>query len=91
MPPRSIWPKWADELGCSGIAVSEHHGSEDGYIPSPVVMLAAMGARTKNVRFSVAALIAPFYDPLRIAEDFCVLDNLMRGRVDVNRGGRLCA
>jgi alkanesulfonate monooxygenase SsuD/methylene tetrahydromethanopterin reductase-like flavin-dependent oxidoreductase (luciferase family) len=46
-------------------------------------MLAAMAARTKNVRFSVAALIAPFHDPLRIAEDFCVLDNLSRGRVDM--------
>ncbi|MFT3964575.1 MAG: LLM class flavin-dependent oxidoreductase [Sphingobium sp.] len=75
--------QWADELGCSAIAVSEHHGSRDGYIPSPALMLAAMGARTRNVRFSVAALIAPFHDPLRIAEDFCVLDNLTRGRVDV--------
>lgn len=76
--------EWADGLGIpASIAVSEHHGSEDGYIPSPALMLAAMAARTKNVRFSVAALIAPFHDPLRIAEDFCVLDNLSRGRVDL--------
>lgn len=76
--------EWADGLGIpAGIAVSEHHGSEDGYIPSPALMLAAMAARTKNVRFSVAALIAPFHDPLRIAEDFCVLDNLSKGRVDL--------
>lgn len=74
--------EWAEGLGCTSIAVSEHHGSADGYIPSPLLMLAAMGARTKTVRFSVAALIAPFHDPLRIAEDFCVLDNLTRGRVD---------
>jgi alkanesulfonate monooxygenase SsuD/methylene tetrahydromethanopterin reductase-like flavin-dependent oxidoreductase (luciferase family) len=76
--------EWADNLGIpASIAVSEHHGSEDGYIPSPGLMLAAMAARTKNVRLSVAALIAPFHDPLRIAEDFCVLDNLSRGRVDM--------
>lgn len=76
--------EWADNLGiAASIAVSEHHGSEDGYIPSPALMLAAMAARTSNVRFSVAALIAPFHDPLRIAEDFCVLDNLSRGRVDL--------
>lgn len=76
--------EWADSLGIpASIAVSEHHGSQDGYIPSPGLMLAAMAARTKNVRFSVAALIAPFHDPLRIAEDFCVLDNLSRGRVDM--------
>jgi alkanesulfonate monooxygenase SsuD/methylene tetrahydromethanopterin reductase-like flavin-dependent oxidoreductase (luciferase family) len=76
--------EWADNLGIpAGIAVSEHHGSEDGYIPSPGLILAAMAARTSNVRFSVAALIAPFHDPLRIAEDFCVLDNLSKGRVDL--------
>ena len=76
--------EWADGLGIpASIAVSEHHGSEDGYIPSPALMLAAMAARTKNVRFSVAALIAPFHDPLRIAEDFSVLDNISKGRVDM--------
>src|SRR5207244_596809 len=39
-------------------------------------------ARTTNVRFMVAALVAPFYDPLRLAEDMVVLDHLSRGRVD---------
>ena len=74
---------WADRLGCVNIAVSEHHGSPDGYLPSPLPMLAAMAARTENVRFMVAALIAPFYDPLRLAEDLVVLDQLSRGRVDL--------
>jgi alkanesulfonate monooxygenase SsuD/methylene tetrahydromethanopterin reductase-like flavin-dependent oxidoreductase (luciferase family) len=46
-------------------------------------MLAAMAARTTNVRFVIAALIAPFHDPLRLAEDLVVLDNLSRGRVDL--------
>jgi alkanesulfonate monooxygenase SsuD/methylene tetrahydromethanopterin reductase-like flavin-dependent oxidoreductase (luciferase family) len=74
---------WADRLGCVSIAVSEHHGSADGYLPSPLPMIAAMAARTTNVRFMVAALIAPFYDPLRLAEDMAVLDHLSRGRVDL--------
>ena len=75
--------EWADRLGCVSIAVSEHHGSPDGYVPSPIVMLAAMAARTTNVRFMIAALIAPFHEPLRIAEDMLVLDNLSKGRVDL--------
>jgi alkanesulfonate monooxygenase SsuD/methylene tetrahydromethanopterin reductase-like flavin-dependent oxidoreductase (luciferase family) len=75
--------QWADGLGIpASIAISEHHGSADGYIPSPQLIIAAMAARTKNVRFSTAATIAPFHDPLRLAEDFCVLDNLTRGRFD---------
>jgi alkanesulfonate monooxygenase SsuD/methylene tetrahydromethanopterin reductase-like flavin-dependent oxidoreductase (luciferase family) len=75
--------EWADGLGCVNITVSEHHGSPDGYLPSPIPMLAAMAARTTNVRFLIAALIAPFHDPLRLAEDMIVLDVLSRGRVDL--------
>lgn len=75
--------EWGDRLGCVSIAVSEHHGSPDGYLPSPIPMLAAMAARTTNVRFMIAALIAPFHDPLRLAEDMVVLDNLSGGRVDL--------
>lgn len=75
--------EWADRLGCVSIVVSEHHGSPDEYLPSPLPMVAAMAARTSTVRFLVAALVAPFYEPLRLAEDLVVLDNLSRGRVDV--------
>lgn len=79
--------RWADGTGCLTIAVSEHHGADDGYLPSPLMMLAAMSAVTTNVRFMVAALIAPFYDTVRLAEDLVVLDNLSGGRVDVIVGG----
>lgn len=75
--------EWADKLGCGNVTVSEHHGADDGYLPSPLIMLSAMAARTTNVRFMVAALVTPFYDPIRLAEDLVVLDNISRGRVDV--------
>ncbi|MGO8827250.1 MAG: LLM class flavin-dependent oxidoreductase [Acidimicrobiales bacterium] len=74
---------WSDRLGCVSIAVSEHHGSPDGYLPSPIPMIAAMAAKTDAVHFMIAALIVPFHDPLRLAEDLIVLDNISRGRVDV--------
>ncbi len=79
--------EWADGLGCTSIAVSEHHASPDGYLPSPIAMLAAMAARTTDVGFLIAALIAPFHDPLRLAEDMIVLDILSRGRVDLILAG----
>jgi alkanesulfonate monooxygenase SsuD/methylene tetrahydromethanopterin reductase-like flavin-dependent oxidoreductase (luciferase family) len=75
--------EWADQRGALTLTVSEHHGSADGYLPSPLPMLAAMAARTTNARLMVAALIAPFYDPLRLAEDLVVLDHLSKGRVDL--------
>jgi alkanesulfonate monooxygenase SsuD/methylene tetrahydromethanopterin reductase-like flavin-dependent oxidoreductase (luciferase family) len=75
--------EWADEVGFVMIVLSEHHGSDDGYLPSPLTMAAAMAARTRQVRIMVAALIAPFYDPLRLAEDAAVVDNLSGGRLDL--------
>ena len=75
--------EWADGLGCVNITVSEHHGSPDGYLPSPLPMLAAMAARTTNVRFLVGASIAPFHDPLSLAEEMVVLDHLSQGRIDL--------
>lgn len=50
------------------MTLSEHHGSPDGYLPSPLVLGAAVAARTKNLRLIVAALIAPLHDPIRLAE-----------------------
>jgi len=75
--------EWSDRLGFVAIALSEHHGSADGYLPSPLPMAAAMAARTANIRFNIAAMITSFHDPLRLAEDLAVVDLLSEGRVDV--------
>ncbi len=75
--------EWADRLGGLSISVSEHHGSPDGYLPSPIPLLGAIAARTTTIRLMIAALIAPFYEPLRLAEDLIVLDIVSRGRVDL--------
>jgi alkanesulfonate monooxygenase SsuD/methylene tetrahydromethanopterin reductase-like flavin-dependent oxidoreductase (luciferase family) len=74
---------WADTRGCVSISLSEHHGSGDGFLPSPIVFAAALAARTTTARIGISALIAPFYDPLRLAEDLAVLDNISGGRIDI--------
>ena len=73
--------QWADELGFVSVTISEHHGQDDGYLPSPLVFGAAVAARTKHVRLVFAALITPLHDPIRIAEDIAVLDLISGGRV----------
>ena len=73
--------EWADRLGFATVTLSEHHGSPDGYLPSPLVFGAAIAARTRNLRIVIAALIAPLHDPIRLAEDIAVLDVLSNGRV----------
>jgi len=73
--------EWADRLGFTSVTLSEHHGSPDGYLPSPIVLGAAIATRTKNLRLLLGALIAPLHDPLRLAEDIAVLDVISNGRV----------
>ncbi len=72
---------WADDKGCQAIAISEHHASEDGYLPSPLPMAAAVAAVTSQTPIMVTAALLPLYDPVRLAEEMIVLDHLSRGRV----------
>lgn len=74
---------WADSRGFDAVQVSEHHGSDDGYLPSPIVLLGAIAARTQRLRLQIAALVLPLNDPLRVAEDLAVLDILSGGRVEL--------
>jgi alkanesulfonate monooxygenase SsuD/methylene tetrahydromethanopterin reductase-like flavin-dependent oxidoreductase (luciferase family) len=74
---------WADEHGLDAVLISEHHASDDGYLPSPMVFAAAVAARTKRIRVRIAALALPLHDPVRAAEDLTVLDIISGGRLDV--------
>lgn len=74
---------WADRLGFVMVGLSEHHGSPDGYLPSPLPMAAAIAARTEHIGIYVAAMVASFHDPLRLAEDAAVVDLLSNGRLSL--------
>jgi alkanesulfonate monooxygenase SsuD/methylene tetrahydromethanopterin reductase-like flavin-dependent oxidoreductase (luciferase family) len=73
--------EWADRHGFAIVTLSEHHGSPDGYLPSPLPMAAAIAARTERIGIYVAAMVAAFHDPLRLAEDAAVVDLLAQGRL----------
>jgi alkanesulfonate monooxygenase SsuD/methylene tetrahydromethanopterin reductase-like flavin-dependent oxidoreductase (luciferase family) len=79
--------EWADRRGCLAVSLSEHHGSDDGYLPSPFTMAAAVAARTSTTIIAINAAIAPFHDPLRLAEDIAVVDRISRGRLRVTLAG----
>ena len=78
--------RYADEHGFDSVTVSEHHGTDDGFLPSPLVLAAALAGRTQRIRIGISALLAPLYDPLRLAEDLAVLDLASGGRVATTLG-----
>lgn len=76
--------EFADREGFSGIWLPERHFSTFGApFPNPVLLLAAVAARTQRLTLRSGSLVAPLHDPLRMAEDLAVLDNLCRGRLEV--------
>jgi alkanesulfonate monooxygenase SsuD/methylene tetrahydromethanopterin reductase-like flavin-dependent oxidoreductase (luciferase family) len=77
---------WGEEHGCVQIVISEHHASEDGYLPSPLILASAMAGCTKKITIQIGALIVPLHDPLRLAEDMAVLDLISGGRVTYATG-----
>ena len=78
--------RWADEHGFARIGLGEHHQSPDGYIPAPLVVAGAIGACTRDVRVRCSVLLAPLYDPIRLAEEIAVADLCLGGRLDVGLG-----
>ena len=72
---------WAETRGAIVAVLSEHHGAEDGHLPSPLVLASAIAARTERLPIMLAAVVLPFWDPVRLAEDMSVLDIISNGRV----------
>ncbi|WP_020499109.1 LLM class flavin-dependent oxidoreductase [Sciscionella marina] len=79
---------FADQAGYHSIWYTEHHFGHEGFelVPNPVLMGTDIAARTSRIRIGQAANIVTFWNPMRLAEDIAMLDQLSGGRVEVGVG-----
>ena len=75
-----------DRAGFYGYHLAEHHGTPIGCAASPGIFLAALAQRTTKLRFGPLVYLLPFYHPLRLIEEICMLDQLSGGRFELGIG-----
>jgi len=76
----------AEELGYDAYWVAEHHFHEYGVVPNPAPFLAAIAQATRRIRIGPAVSVLPFHDPVQVAEDYAVVDQLSGGRLNMGVG-----
>jgi alkanesulfonate monooxygenase SsuD/methylene tetrahydromethanopterin reductase-like flavin-dependent oxidoreductase (luciferase family) len=75
-----------DDTGYDAVWLAEHHFSGFSVCPSVHMMATLAAARTKRLRIGTAVSLAPFYHPLRLAEEVALLDIISGGRVNWGAG-----
>jgi alkanesulfonate monooxygenase SsuD/methylene tetrahydromethanopterin reductase-like flavin-dependent oxidoreductase (luciferase family) len=75
-----------DRDGFYAYHLAEHHGTPLGIVGSPNVLLAAVAGRTTRIRFGALVNVLPLYHPVRLWEEWCLLDHLSGGRLEPGIG-----
>jgi alkanesulfonate monooxygenase SsuD/methylene tetrahydromethanopterin reductase-like flavin-dependent oxidoreductase (luciferase family) len=70
--------EYAEQHGFEAVSFNEHHGSEGGYNPCPLIAATAVAARTSRIKLR-PLLLVPLRNPLRLAEELAVVDNIAGG------------
>src|SRR5712691_3709304 len=77
--------QFADRHGFSAIWTPERHFHEfGGLFPNPSVLSAAIAAGTERLQIRAGSVVLPLHDPLRVAEEWALVDNLSGGRVGIS-------
>ena len=73
--------EYAEQLGFDGVVLNEHHQTAYGMMPIPGVLAGALARSLKRIKLAILGRALPLVNnPLTIAEEYAILDNLTRGR-----------
>jgi phthiocerol/phenolphthiocerol synthesis type-I polyketide synthase D len=77
--------RYADENGFAAVWLPERHFTQMGSLyPNPAVLHAALARETKRLRLRAGSVVLPINDPIRVAEEWAIVDNLSGGRVELS-------
>ncbi len=71
----------ADELGFDWVACAEHHFSANSLSPNPSVVAGALSQRVRRARIAILGSLLPINNPVRVAEEFAMVDAFTGGRL----------
>lgn len=76
--------RFADQHGFSSIWIPERHFTKDGWLyPNPAVLQAALARETRHIWLRAGSVVLPLHNPIRVAEEWAMVDNLSNGRVGI--------
>jgi luciferase family oxidoreductase group 1 len=78
--------KACERLGYARYWLAEHHNTSSFAGSTPEVLIARVAAETKNIRVGSGGIMLPHYSPLKVAENFRMLETLYPGRIDLGLG-----
>ncbi len=76
----------AESMGISSFWLPENHFGGNSSIPSPLMLLAAVAARTHHIKLGSSSYLLPIRHPIQAAEEVAVLDRMSGGRVILGVG-----
>jgi alkanesulfonate monooxygenase SsuD/methylene tetrahydromethanopterin reductase-like flavin-dependent oxidoreductase (luciferase family) len=78
--------QWGESRGITTVSVDEHHATGQGWSSNPILAAAMFLARTSTLIASVDCALGPLWNPVRLAEDIALVDNMSRGRLHTTIG-----
>lgn len=77
--------KYADSHDFSSVWIPERHFTRDGWLyPNPAILQAALARETRQIQLRAGSVVLPLHNPLRVAEEWAMVDNLSGGRVGLS-------